>query len=266
MAAQAHQVLFGAFGGAVVGGTVGYFIGAWAAPRLFYDDFEFEDEGELVVKEIVNIPLEEAIPPKSIEWLKHHEEVEEIIEEEGYSGDSELPEPIVENIFEKYSNKEPKEEEMPDQPSLLFPNAEPVEPVAKVDNNVEVTEEEVVAELSPPDVVPGDISIVSHTDFGANAEGYGKRTLFYYEEDGVLTNEDNSTIKDIEVLIGDEALINFGSYSRDPDVVYIKNDRTGELFEVIHIYGAYNTAWADEEDDISSRKGFDDEDDTEEPV
>ena len=63
-------------------------------------------------------------------------------------------------------------------------------------------------------------------------EDHDVETLLYYA-DGVLTDEHNNPIEDVESLVGEESLTHFGDYPDDPDTVYVRNERTMTDYEIL---------------------------------
>lgn len=76
--------------------------------------------------------------------------------------------------------------------------------------------------------------------FEENESGFKQATLYYYPEDDVLTDAKDKPVESIERVVGDEALSNFGTYSEDPDVVYVANRKLKYEYEVINQRGSYN--------------------------
>lgn len=70
--------------------------------------------------------------------------------------------------------------------------------------------------------------VISPDDFGEMA-GYEKISLTYFA-DGVLADEDNEEIDDIEDLVGD-ALSHFGEY--EDDSVFVRNDARKCDYEIL---------------------------------
>lgn len=71
--------------------------------------------------------------------------------------------------------------------------------------------------------------IISPEEYGEIYE-YDTRNLTYYEN-GVLTDEDDNVIDDVEGLIGKESLDHFGDY--EPDSVHVRNDRLKVDYEIL---------------------------------
>lgn len=63
-------------------------------------------------------------------------------------------------------------------------------------------------------------------------EDHDVETLLYYA-DGVLTDEHNNVIEDVESLVGEESLTHFGDYPDDPDTVYVRNEQTMTDYEIL---------------------------------
>ena len=91
---------------------------------------------------------------------------------------------------------------------------------SKEDNDDERKEEE--------DMTP---YVITPEAFEEN-EDYDVETLIYYA-DGVLTDEQNHVIEDVESLVGEESLTHFGDYPDDPDTVYVRNELTMTDYEIL---------------------------------
>lgn len=76
----------------------------------------------------------------------------------------------------------------------------------------------------------GDCYLIEPDEFGCK-EGYEAGYLVYYT-DGVLTDEWDNIIEDVDGLVGLDAVEHFGIYEDDPDVVYIRNDVFKEDYEI----------------------------------
>jgi len=73
--------------------------------------------------------------------------------------------------------------------------------------------------------------VISAEEFGEYDE-YESITLSYYA-DGVLTDEADEIIDDVEDIIGSDALTHFGEDPDDPDSVYVRNDRLKADYEIL---------------------------------
>lgn len=74
-----------------------------------------------------------------------------------------------------------------------------------------------------------DIYIVSPNEVG-NIDEYEVISLTYYA-DGVLTDDGNEVVDDIEGTVGIKALNDFGKY--EDDSVFVRNDRLKCYFEIL---------------------------------
>lgn len=91
-------------------------------------------------------------------------------------------------------------------------------------------EEKKVEVTEVPFVIPPE-------EFGnLETEGYSKISLTYYT-DGVLTDEDDEIVEDIDVWVGEESLDHFGEY--DDDVVYVRNHRLKTDYEILRSQLSY---------------------------
>lgn len=68
---------------------------------------------------------------------------------------------------------------------------------------------------------------------------YDKLTIYYYEDDDTLADEEGACIADVASIIGDDALNSFGEGSEDPEVVYVRNPMLGIDYEVIRLSKSY---------------------------
>lgn len=82
-----------------------------------------------------------------------------------------------------------------------------------------------------PHIFPGK-------EFDENEEEYDQVVLTYYEEDQVITGEDDEPITNWREVVGHDNL-KFGQGSDDPDVVHIRNDRLTTHYQVFLIESSY---------------------------
>ena len=119
----------------------------------------------------------------------------------------------------------PGEEDKPDLAELRRANK-------AVDYRAIATKEKYVEEELPdiPDDDP-DIVVISYDLYMENSTGWEQRTLTYFADDGVLDDQGNY-VPDHTDLIG-HGPYRFGDTSNDPDVVYIRNKKIEQEFEVL---------------------------------
>lgn len=77
-----------------------------------------------------------------------------------------------------------------------------------------------------------DPRIISPFEFGENGDEYEAVSLTYYA-DGVLADDLDEPIDDIDSVVGSEALNHFGDNESDPDSVYVRNDRMKCDYEIL---------------------------------
>lgn len=71
--------------------------------------------------------------------------------------------------------------------------------------------------------------VISPEEFGELA-GYGKISLTYYA-DGILTDENDEEVDDVDEIVGTESLEHFGEY--EDDSVFVRNDRLKCDYEIL---------------------------------
>lgn len=78
--------------------------------------------------------------------------------------------------------------------------------------------------------------VISPDDFG-ELDGYEQISLTYYA-DGVLTDDNNEPIEDVEATVGTDSLQQFGEYEEDS--VFVRNDRLKCDYEILSDYRKYS--------------------------
>jgi hypothetical protein len=80
--------------------------------------------------------------------------------------------------------------------------------------------------------------IVSFDDYNDNPSTT-QESLVYYKVDDVLTRDTDEVIHTPEEVVGGDALVCFGKWSGDPDMVYVRNDKLAKDYEIVQIHGSY---------------------------
>ena len=93
--------------------------------------------------------------------------------------------------------------------------------LARVESKTEENKEEVTNVKKP--------YVISPYDYG-EADDYETESLIYYA-DGVLTDDDNNPIEDVEGTVGKDALNHFGEY--EDDSVFVRNERLKIDYEIL---------------------------------
>lgn len=71
--------------------------------------------------------------------------------------------------------------------------------------------------------------VISPDEFGER-DGYPTVSLTYYE-DGILTDESDEIIRNIDDVVGEDSLLHFGEY--EDDSVFVRNDDLKIDFEIL---------------------------------
>ena len=79
--------------------------------------------------------------------------------------------------------------------------------------------------------------VIRPEEFGENGD-YETESLTYYS-DGVLTDDFDNPINDVEFLVGEDSLTHFGEY--EDDSVFVRNDATKSYYEILLDTRAYST-------------------------
>lgn len=81
--------------------------------------------------------------------------------------------------------------------------------------------------------------VITLEQFSEEMVNFDKLTIYYYEDDGTLADENEEIISDETYIVGDEALIMFGEGSDDPEIVYVRNEKLMSDYEVIRLSKSY---------------------------
>ena len=84
--------------------------------------------------------------------------------------------------------------------------------------------------------------IISADEFMDGEVGYPQTQLLYYTENEALVDISGGTeelVDAVNTLVGVRNLSCFGNKSNDPDVVYIRNERVGNDFEITRVFKSY---------------------------
>jgi hypothetical protein len=106
--------------------------------------------------------------------------------------------------------------------------------------------------------------IIHLDEFKENAPEHDQTTYTYYELDDVLSDSRDTTVDDIDGVIGLGNLGRWGHGSEDPEVVYIRNEKLSLDVEVVRDRGSFSdtihgTIRHSAEVRRRPRRGFDDD-------
>lgn len=104
--------------------------------------------------------------------------------------------------------------------------------------NRELSDAEFAAEVAARDA--GRPYILSYDEFMEADPNFAQLSYTYYEGDGVLADEQENEIDDVEAVVGVANLDRFGYMSKDPKVLYVRNERFGVEFEINLSGGKYS--------------------------
>lgn len=96
-------------------------------------------------------------------------------------------------------------------------------------------EQEQSKRASNPDVP----FVISKEEYFQGEPSYVNTTITWYEGDGILADERDVPVENVDALIGEENLLRFGYGSDDPNIVYVRNTKNQVDFEVVRSTGEY---------------------------
>lgn len=76
--------------------------------------------------------------------------------------------------------------------------------------------------------------VISYDEFMENPKDYDQRTVTYFSKDDVVVEENDTPIEDVLGVFGPVALDQFGNGSKDPNIVYVRNDYLSMDFEICY--------------------------------
>lgn len=93
----------------------------------------------------------------------------------------------------------------------------------------------------------GEIYVISGDEFEENEPNYMQVTLTYYAGDGVVTDVQEMIIEDIDDILGEDWVEQFGAHNDDPNVVHVRNEKMDNDFEVVRNPSTYRESVLGEE-------------------
>lgn len=208
--------------------------------------------GALVTKYILDKKYKEQLASETAEIRRYYTLIRKSDGSLGILGDQEVVEVVPSSETEEVEREDGPE--MVRLPSKYIPVEDPrdlPETINIFGGNQEVYD--LGPELDGPggDVVSDDplegytrLSghpyIISQYDFFNTNEDWEKATITYYLGDKVVLDEREYYLTDSDQIIGDRHLNMFGVLSDDPMVVYVRNERLSQDFEIIAMDGKYS--------------------------
>lgn len=81
--------------------------------------------------------------------------------------------------------------------------------------------------------------IIHEDEFDANELNYEQKSLKFYQEDEVLTDDRDEVIPESDSLVGDGNLLRFGHGAKRSNYVHVRNERLDMDFEIVQVEGSY---------------------------
>lgn len=92
-----------------------------------------------------------------------------------------------------------------------------------------------------PDPADQDVPyVIKQSTYMENDVGHTQCTLTYFAGDQTLVDEREQIVDDVDDMVGEDNLERFGQKSKDPNVVYVRNDVTQMDFEILLSQGKYS--------------------------
>lgn len=242
--------------GLVAGGVGGYFIARKLLTAKFDEQMEMEiAETRQFYANLNKVDEDGAVlTPQDVLAARHGEEAVEAVRQ--YQGRVETPALTEEELIAEAKNEQgtPSDEEMDEAQIRKIEEAHvrsvslDKEPNA-FGETVTVTEKVETRNIfrDPTFDLEEEVKyrtddkpyIITHDEYFAGEKDYDTQSYTYYKVDDTLTDEHDKPVENVEEAIGEDHLVRFGSGSKDPNIVYIRNDRLGTDYEVIQSAGSY---------------------------
>lgn len=194
--------LMWAFGGVLVGGSLSYFI----------------------TKKVVSEKYETILDIEIAAAKEHYADEKDKRDRLRKEGDYATPESAAEKLGRRMAD-----EYGPD-------NSQDEEIAQSATVTIEVDDMPDISTLDRDEEYP---YVITYDEYHDDMIGHEKITLTYYEDDLVLADDDDASIDDQDDLIGDDTLDRFGQWSKDPKIVYVRNENISTDFEIIKKSGSY---------------------------
>lgn len=124
-------------------------------------------------------------------------------------------------------------------PPVVAPVGEPIKRNVFVDNRQVVpdpTWNQEAEEAHRQEEVP---YVISHDEFMENSFEHEQTTMTWYDADETLADAKEEIVHEVESTVGVDNMDRFGHGSRDPKIVYIRNERLEMDFEVAKSEGSF---------------------------
>lgn len=245
-------------GGLVVGYTAGYFITKKRLERQLAEQLQVEinEVKAFYQKENDNLKklsktAQYSTPEDAVEALANKPEVlteEEaekfngLVEGQGYAEESKLT--VSQNIWEtplselRGANDDPIVQEPETENEANWPGNPDGEdePTGDMDENPEGDTFEIIRSADHP-------YIISVEEYMTDDDDFEKVSFAFYDEDGVLLDESDRPVPDVEGIVGIMNLHHFGLHSGSKNTLYVRNERINHDIEIHLDEGSYSEAF-----------------------
>lgn len=260
--------------GAVIGGGIGWIIGSIVADELFP---EFYDEDELA--ELKNQYAEYHIfgdfydnedneEPPAEEAYDHPKRGELVDYTKYYVANPDYNKPSLDSLLRTKMTTEEDVEEYDFEDDEEYDEELPEEEIPYLD--MDQLEEYHPSEYIDLRDTENGPYIITEDEFGDNEPDYRQTDLLYFSHDDVLTDAKNMPLQSISKTVGEHALLNFGVFASDDNVVYVQNDALRAQYRIRQLDNSYEHQVLGGKDKIAPKPPapvevhnvFDDYDDT----
>lgn len=106
-------------------------------------------------------------------------------------------------------------------------------------NNKPLSEVDFDYDAEAPSRASGNPYVITFDEYFQNEGDYTSVSMTYFVVDGVLLDENEEQVEDVDTVVGETNLERFGHGSKDNNVVYIQNDEKQMVFEIVRSLGSY---------------------------
>lgn len=136
----------------------------------------------------------------------------------------------IDSMREYFSNRKPRLGKKEVEESELTTNSKVYADILTSEGYADYSSIKKIEEGGPEPMKSDKPRVISPDEFGD--EDYDIESLTYYA-DGVLTDDWDNRIEDVEGTVGIDSLTHFGDNKDDEDSVFVRNDRLKTDYEIL---------------------------------